>query len=125
MRLTRKQLGQLGEELAVETLIGLGYSISTRNWRCSIGEIDIIARDGETWVFVEVKLRASSAYGSPEEAVNSRKQAKLLGSALAFIETLELRDEPPWRVDVIAIEVNKEGHVKRLDHYQDAVRADG
>lgn len=124
-QLSRKELGRLGEDIAASSLAAHGYAIVERNWRCSIGEIDLVARYGDTWVFVEVKLRRGVAYGEPEEAVTSRKQATLLTAASAYVDSLNLMDEPPWRIDVIAIQLAPNGVLLRLDHYQDAVRADG
>jgi putative endonuclease len=124
-RHSRRELGQLGEAIAAKMLSARGYTIVERNWRCGIGEIDLVARDADTWVFVEVKLRRSSTFGDPQEAVTPRKQAKLLAAAIAYIESLHLLDEPSWRIDVIAILLSRNGTVERLDHFQDAVRADG
>lgn len=124
-RLSRIELGRLGEDMAAGALTAHGFTIVERNWRCSVGEIDLVARYGDTWVFVEVKLRRGDAYGEPEEAITARKQAKLLAAASAYVDSLNLPDEPPWRIDVIAIHMSSNGALQRVDHYQDAVRADG
>jgi putative endonuclease len=124
-RVSRQELGQQGEALAAQALAARGYLIVERNWRCPIGEIDLIARQEEMWVFVEVKLRRSATYGEPEEAITPRKQAKLLAAAGVYIDDLHLFEEPPWRIDVIAIQMTSDGRLVRLEHYQDAVRADG
>ncbi|HDH53078.1 MAG TPA: YraN family protein, partial [Nitrospirae bacterium] len=71
------RLGQKGEELAVKYLRKKGYKIIKQNYKTKIGEIDIIANDGGTLVFVEVKTRESIAYGMPFEAVNSYKRRKI------------------------------------------------
>ncbi len=116
--------GQYGEALAAQALESFGYAIVDRNWRCPTGEVDIIARDGETWVFVEVKLRRGRGAGTPEEAVSDRKQQRLLRVAQAYLAELEL-DDVQWRVDVIAIDLSDDDLVWRLDHYRDAVCSDG
>ncbi len=74
---TRKELGALGEEMAAGMLKEKGYAIIEQNFRCRYGEIDIIARDGDKIIFIEVKTRRSLKYGFPEEAVDFRKQKRL------------------------------------------------
>ncbi|MBN1121528.1 MAG: YraN family protein [Anaerolineae bacterium] len=122
--MTNIEDGQYGEALAAQALQSYGYAIINRNWRCPAGEVDIIARDGDVWVFVEVKLRRGRGAGSPEEAVSARKQQRLLQVAQAYLAELEL-DDVRWRVDVIAIELSDDDLVWRLDHYRDAVCSDG
>ena len=75
--MNNKAVGGLGEDFAVYYLESCGYRIIERNFRCRLGEIDLIAQDGKTLVFVEVKTRRSRRYGSPQEAVTTAKQAKL------------------------------------------------
>lgn len=122
--MTTTQIGQRGEALAALALERRGMLVVARNWRCAGGEIDIVARDQETWVFVEVKLRGANAYGTPEEAVTARKSERLLRSAEAYLIEQGL-DDAAWRVDVVAIELAPSGRVQRLSIYEDAVRADG
>ena len=85
MGLERRELGIKGEEHAIKLLKRAGYKIVERNFRSSFGEIDIIATEGYTLVFIEVKTRSSSAYGSPKEAVNRRKQGKIVKSSIDYI----------------------------------------
>jgi putative endonuclease len=73
----RHVLGIYGERLAADYLISLGYEILERNWRCGIGEIDLIARDKDRWVFVEVKTRNGAGFGSPFEAITQEKMSRL------------------------------------------------
>lgn len=120
--MSSRESGQWGEDLAAQALERCGYLIVERNWRCQAGEIDLVARDGEAWVFVEVKLRSGRSYGAPEEAITERKQARLLRSAQLYLAENDLPD-PAWRVDVVAIELAPSGKVKRLSLYRDAVRA--
>ncbi|HEC21399.1 MAG TPA: YraN family protein [Chloroflexi bacterium] len=122
--LSPAERGRRGEAIAAQALEAHGYRIIEHNWRCESGEIDIVACDGETWVFVEVKTRSSEAYGSPEEAVTQSKQTRLLNAATAYLAAHEL-DDVAWRVDVVAIMLGEGGKVRRLAIYQDAVRADG
>jgi putative endonuclease len=116
--------GHWGEEIAVHALEARQYVIVERNWRCRAGEIDIVARDGETWVFIEVKLRQGEAHGLPEEAVTPSKQSRLLQAAEMYLDAHDLHDVPS-RIDVVAISLGPSGKVHRLALYQDAVRADG
>lgn len=80
-----KTLGALGEEAALAHLIREGYRLLERNYRCRLGEVDIIAEDGETIAFIEVKTRSSLLFGVPQEAVNSRKQSKIRKIAQYFL----------------------------------------
>jgi putative endonuclease len=82
----KDELGRAGEQLAVDHLLAAGYSIVDRNWRCSIGEIDIVARQGGTTVVVEVKTRSGVAFGHPFDAVTPRKLARLRRLAGAWCE---------------------------------------
>ena len=95
-------LGRRGEELAAAYLKAQGMRIVDRNWRCSEGEIDIVALDGDTLVIAEVKTRKSLAYGHPFEAVGVDKLARLHRLAAAWCRAHELR-LPLRRVDVIAV----------------------
>jgi putative endonuclease len=72
-----RRVGQVGEQLAADWYTAQGYEVVDRNWRCSEGEVDLIARRGRTLVFCEVKSRRSAAYGAPAEAVTRTKQARI------------------------------------------------
>jgi putative endonuclease len=120
----RQRLGQTGEDVAAARLAALGWQIVARNWRTRHGEIDIIARDGEWLVFVEVRARRARAGGDPvagrpEESVTAKKQLRLAHLAEAYLSTL--RWDGPWRADVIAIELDARDEVARYAHYRDAV----
>ena len=121
----RISLGQHGEDLAVAYLTRQGYEIVARNWRTRAGELDIVARDGEWLVFVEVRTRRRSgrsqtpSLGTPEESVTLAKQTRLVAMAERYLF------EHPWngrfRIDLIALEIHPNGSVARLNHLQDAV----
>lgn len=98
----RYQFGGQGERLAEQFLLKKGLSLVERSYRCKIGQIDLVMRDGETLVFIEVKNRSTSAFGAPEEAVDGRKQRKLARLAQAFLQHRRVGDVPV-RFDVIAI----------------------
>jgi putative endonuclease len=98
----KDELGKRGESLATDHLIASGYKILDRNWRCSQGEIDIVAElDGET-VFVEVKTRSSVAFGHPLEAITVEKLARLRRLAGAWVES-HPNQRSSIRIDAIAI----------------------
>jgi putative endonuclease len=119
----RKLFGDRGERLAVRHLKRQGYRILARQSRNRIGEIDIIARDGEWLVFVEVKTRASGQAGHPAEAVTFAKQKQLTRAALAWLKRRRLLDCRA-RFDVIAIRWEP-GRPPVLDHYRHAFEAAG
>ena len=100
--LNRKSVGNKGEEEAAKYLVKNKYKIMAKNFRCIFGEIDIIAMDGEDVVFVEVKVRRSSEYGMPEEAVTGLKQKKIIRSALEYVKLNRL-PVSNLRFDILAI----------------------
>lgn len=106
MTYKRKSLGQEGEDEAEVELLRLGYEIVIRNYKNKIGEIDIIARDGEVLCFVEVKTKSDSGFGSPEEMVGPRKQRKILKTAEFYLLDNNLTDID-YRIDVVAIDREK------------------
>ncbi|MCD6541326.1 YraN family protein [Candidatus Bipolaricaulota bacterium] len=98
------------EERACEYLRSLGYLIVARNWRWRGGEVDIIAKDGNTLVFVEVKYRTADRFGLPAEAVDPRKREKLLLAAKAFLG--KDLGKVPVRFDVITLLGEELSHLK-------------
>lgn len=96
-----KSFGQHGEEVAVSYLKKKGYALLHRNYRTPLGEADIIVKDNNAIVFVEVKARTSVAFGQPFEAVDSRKQEKLKKIALYYLKHNNI--QAPVRFDVISI----------------------
>ena len=103
----RRKLGDAGEEAAARFLVARGYVVLARNYRCSAGEIDLVCRDGETLVFVEVKTRRGVAFGIPEEAVTARKLARLAAAGQHYLQGQS--PETDWRIDVVAIELDPSG----------------
>lgn len=110
------QLGKKGEEIAAGYITGLGYHILERNWHHEKDEIDIIAKDGQFLVIVEVKTRSTSFFGEPEEAVDNRKQQFLVRAAEAYVIENDLFDE--IRYDIISIII--EGNTEKIRHIRDA-----
>ncbi len=108
MSLTGKRTGEKGEELAAAYLTEAGYRIIERNYRCVFGEIDIVAEEGNTLIFVEVKSRRSESYGDPQLAVGHQKQKKISKIALHYLSAKNLRHRPA-RFDVVAVKLLSEG----------------
>jgi len=94
-----KEIGNFGEDKACEFLESQGITVIKRNFHARCGEIDIIAKDGETIVFVEVKTRLSKEYGAPSEFVDYRKQEKIIQTALYYLGN----DDTDMRFDVIEV----------------------
>lgn len=109
--------GRHGEDLAAQYLLQHGYTIIQQNFRASCGEVDIIARDKGVFVFVEVKTRTGSAFGSPAEAVTYRKRQQISKTALVYLSQNKLLAEPA-RFDVVAVLLGKdrEPHVELLQN---------
>jgi putative endonuclease len=119
MKSARKQLGSMGEQLAADRLVQKGMEILARNWHCAQGEIDIIARQGETLIFVEVKTRRGRAAGTPEQGVDVRKQRLLCQSAQCYLQSIGW--EGDVRLDVVAVELTSNGRLLRVTHWPDAI----
>ena len=100
--------GKAGEDIAERYLIQRGYKIIERNYRSSQGEVDIIAREKDTFAFIEVKTRRSTAFGPPQMAVNQKKQEQLSKAALYFLKEKRL-EEAKARFDVVAILLGAKG----------------
>ena len=111
-------LGAQGEELAAGFLTKKRYDILERNFRCKGGEVDIVARDGKTLVFVEVKTRRSDTYGVPQLAVTPFKQRQISKAALTWLAKHRLMDNAA-RFDVIAI-VLRDPAVPEIEHIRNA-----
>jgi len=105
----KQMLGKIGENLAANFLISKGFEILERNFRTDSGEIDLIVRDSNQIVFVEVKTRTSTNYGMPEEAVTLKKQQHLINSAQEYIDNHAAGLEN-YRIDVISILMKPEKH---------------
>jgi putative endonuclease len=116
----RRLLGQWGENVAALHLEAKGLVIVARNWRRRGGEIDIVARDGETVAFVEVKTRRGRAFGAPEEALTPHKAQKLMELGQQYIADEDL-DDVNWRIDLVAVELDERGRLLRCEHIPNAV----
>ena len=117
-----RQEGQGAETLAVDYLKQQGYQILARNYRNNSGEIDIIAQDGNTVCFVEVKMRRSTAFGMPAEAVMKWKMRKLIQVAGYYLKAKKLTDAKA-RFDVVAVR-EEDGGIVKVDLFKNAFRLD-
>ena len=116
---SRLNIAKIGESLAVKHLKARGCEILARNYRALRGEIDIIVRDGEFTVFVEVKTRRSLKFGLPQAAVTWQKQRQISKVALAYLQTQNLLDAP-CRFDVIAIHLSPQLELLKLEQIESA-----
>ena len=98
----RRQLGKSGESIAIKHLIQNGYRILERNYRNDLGEIDIIAQDKDTLVFIEVKARRSYRFGDPKYSITQKKQRKISMVALSYLKATK-QERAKARFDVVAI----------------------
>lgn len=117
--MTTKQIGDFGENEACKYLESQGIKVLKRNYHERGGEIDIIAKDGETIVFAEVKTRASKEFGTPAEFVNYKKQEKILRTAIGYLGT----DDANMRFDVIEVMYKPKGEtllVTEINHIKEA-----
>lgn len=116
----RLSLGRIGEDAAAEYLQRLGMTILQRNVQTPVGEIDLVARQRRTLVFVEVKTRRSSAFGSPAEAVGPRKQRQVIRAAKWYLNVNPTRILQP-RFDVVSVLVG--GSEMTIEHIPGAFEA--
>jgi putative endonuclease len=119
----RQSLGKLGEELACGALAERGYAILARRYRTKLGEIDIVAGDGPTLVFVEVKARAGDDFGGGAAAVTQWKQRRLTLMALDYLARHRLENRP-CRFDVVTVDV-RDGRPPDIEVYANAFDAAG
>lgn len=116
----RLRVGAAGEAAALAHLREAGFRILDIDWRCRLGQADVVAEDSGTLVLVEVKARRGVSFGLPQEAVDLRKQRKLR----ALMDAYRLRtgrSEQPCRIDVLALLLDRDLRVLRCEHIRDAV----
>jgi putative endonuclease len=116
----RQSLGHSGESIAAGFLEKNDYTILERNYRTPYGEIDLIANQGDTIIFIEVKTRASSSLGPPEISVTRRKAEHMRYAAEYYIqEHPDLQNE--WRIDVISVQINVHKTPPLIIHFENAI----
>lgn len=114
-----RALGARGETLAEQFLVRAGLHILDRNHRSRLGELDLVAREGDELVFVEVKTRIGGAGVAPDESVTAAKLERLGRLAEQYLETHGAAASP-WRLDVVGVVVDGRGHVVTIDHLRGA-----
>ena len=121
----RKATGARGEMIAGAYLRRKGFAIRATNWRCRLGEIDIVAQEGPVLVFVEVRTRSSARLGTPEESITPAKRRRLADLAQIYLLFLDSAGQPwagPWRIDVIALQMDRRGgETFTLNHLVNAI----
>lgn len=118
----RRRLGDAGEGHARRFLEAKGYVFLTANWRCQVGELDLVLRDDDELVFVEVKTRHGERLGRAEEAIGRAQTGRLLAAADWYLADHPEHAEVVWRVDLVAITLDeKDGRVRRVTHVENAL----
>ena len=117
MSVNKREQGNKGEEIATQYLEEQGFKIFARNYRFERGEVDIIAEDGGELVFVEVKMRSSLAFGSPEEAVTPQKEEQIRNVAEGYLFEHGIEGKP-CRFDIVAIQIA--GEKQQINHIRNA-----
>lgn len=126
----RRKLGTAGEQMAVAHLKTAGLRIIECNWRCVVGELDIIAEEtapdyasgnlAATWlVIVEVRTRRGDRFGTARQSLTPRKQAKLRDLANHYLQACDWQG--PWRIDLVAIQMSAQGELQTIEHLRHAV----
>ncbi len=120
----RQEVGRRGEEAARAFLKRRGVRILVENFVCAAGEIDLIGRDGDTLVFIEVKARTSDVFGPPHLAVHHRKQRQIIRAAQWYLAE-QRTPEVMCRFDVLALTFPEDGGIPQVDWVRDAFPAEG
>jgi putative endonuclease len=126
----RRRLGQAGEEMAARLLTESGLKIIERNWRCAAGEIDLVAQEVAPdyalggalvpWlVIVEVRIRRGDHFGTAKASITPTKQNKVRALAEMYVQATNWQG--PWRIDVVAIQLDSQGHMVEKAHVRHAV----
>jgi len=119
----RRDTGILGEKLAKDFLKKRGYHIWETNYRCPEGEIDIVAKHKDSLVFIEVRTKKSLEFGSPEESITPAKKERMKAAGFYYRQT---HNNLPlsWRIDVVAVELDRKGKLSRIELIENAVSED-
>ncbi len=121
--MNRKTTGQQGEIIAQNYLKKHGHRIIETNFRTRYGEVDIISKHKNILVFTEVRTKKSLEYGTPEESITETKARHLRAAAYYYLQTHEKLPEQ-WRIDLVAIEMDDNGKVTRINHIESAIGED-
>ena len=116
----RKEIGSLGEKLALEFLKAKGYRVKCKNFRTPFGELDIVATHRGSIVFIEVRTRTTSSLGPPFLSVTRIKQAHIIKHALFYLKRYG-RIDSNWRIDVVSVKLDSERALENIEHIENAV----
>lgn len=116
----RREIGNLGEKLALELLKAKGYRVKCKNFRTPFGELDIVATHRGSIVFVEVRTRTTSSLGPPFLSVTRIKQAHIIKNALFYLKRYGCIDSN-WRIDVVSVKLDSERALENIEHIENAV----
>ena len=118
----RSRLGARGEEIARQHLVSKRYAVLTTNFRCQWGEMDIVARDGDCLVFVEVRTRrGADSFGTPQESLSRTKRERLIATAETYLQTLPATPQD-WRIDLVSVLPGAPGSPPTVEHLEHAVQ---
>ena len=117
----RKSTGAIGEKLARDFLKKKGYSILETNYRCREGEIDIVARQKDCLVFIEVRTKSNLEFGSPEESITATKIRHLERAAQHYCQNSN-KSPDSWRIDFVAVELDLNHKLKRIELIENAIQ---
>ena len=116
--LSNSEIGSIGESYAFAFLEAKNYQILARNWRFKRAEIDIIAKSKHVYIFIEVKTRAYTYYGQPEEFITPDQESRIIDASQHFLEDLDPNAE--IRFDIISILLDRLNRLKKISHFKDA-----
>jgi putative endonuclease len=116
----KKEIGSLGERLALEFLRAKGYRIKCVNFRTPFGELDIVATHGSSLVFIEVRTRTTSSLGPPFLSITRMKQVHIIKNALFYLKRYG-RTDSDWRIDVVSVKLDCNRALENIEHIENAV----
>ncbi|MBL4694888.1 YraN family protein [Candidatus Gracilibacteria bacterium] len=120
-----QKVGKIGEQYAERFLNAQGYQVITTNFRSAYGEIDIISMHKNTLIFVEVKTRTNDDFGTPQESISYLKLQKIFKTALHFLNTANKTKLANWRIDAIAVKLNKSLALHDIEHFKNIFDGSG
>ena len=112
----KTEVGRLGEKLAKKYLEKKGFRILEQNWRTRYAEIDLVARQKDVLVFVEVRTKVGEQFGTPEETLNSRKLQKVKRNAFSYAS--HVKWDKLYRIDAVCIVLGENDSLQRINHYE-------
>lgn len=119
-KISNIELGKIGEKAGENFLLGKGFCLLERNFRCRKGEIDLLFMDGSTLVAVEVKSRKSETFGLPCEAITGKKKQHLIGSLYSYVAFKGIKNRS-LRIDVLEVFLDGDNKVERINHIENAI----